>query len=318
MKMDDDILLMGYVDGALSDHERQEVERAMETSADIAQRVARLQASQLPFKDAFAQQSLPPVPDTLLKTIEAMALSQAPSSEASSGSSGSGKPAPGANDAMLHHDASLPPSAPVRSRFRFAPSWLAVGFAAGVFCFGIVLRFAPGALPGTNPPSATMAADNGSASPWVLAATDYQALFARETVENTTPDVQVAAKTVDDIRHVDGLALRVPDLRSAGLTFKGVNRLRFNNKPLVQIVYLPEKGAPVALCVMKDIQPDKAVSQQQVNKMNVVTWRQAELTYALIGHPGDVDLTALGRQISGSSVDALFSQAKVRGSSMAG
>jgi hypothetical protein len=70
--------------------------------------------------------------------------------------------------------------------------------------------------------------------------------------------------------------------------------------------------------VMKDIQPDKAVSQQQVNKLNVVTWRQAELTYALIGHPGEVDLTALGKQISGSSVDALFSQVKVRGNNLAG
>jgi anti-sigma factor RsiW len=313
MKMDD-ILLLGYVDGTLSDPERHEVERAIGISTEIAERVARLKASQLPFKDAFDQQSLPPVPDTLTKKIEALARTHAPSGESSS----MGNLDPGANDAVLHHDTRLPPSVAVRSRLRFAPSWLAVGFAAGVFCFGIVLRFAPGALPWTNPTGMTVASGNAEASPWILAAANYQTLFARETVENVQPDKQVAAKTVDDIRHVDGLALRVPDLRSAGLTFKGVNRLRFNNKPLVQIVYLPEKGAPIALCVMKDMQPDKAVAQQQVDKMNVVTWRQAELTYALIGHPGDVDLTALGKQISGSGVDALFSQASVRGGSLAG
>jgi anti-sigma factor RsiW len=329
MKMDD-ILLMGYVDGTLSDDERQEVERAIGISADIAERIARLKASQLPFKDAFSQQSLPPVPESLAKQIEALARSHAspdgsssasssaPFSAPSSASSNTAKPDPGTNDAVLHHDASLPPSAPVRSRLRFAPSWLAVGFAAGVFCFGIVLRFAPGAVPWTNPTGMTVAAGNAQASPWVLAAANYQDLFARETVENVQPDAQVAAKTVDDIRHVDGLALRVPDLRSAGLTFKGVNRLRFNNKPLVQIVYLPEKGAPIALCVMKDMQPDTPVAQQQVDKMNVVTWRQAELKYALIGHPGEVDLTALGKQISGSSVDALFSQTRVRGNGLAG
>jgi anti-sigma factor RsiW len=313
MKMDD-ILLLGYVDGTLSDQERQEVERAIGISADIAERIARLQASQLPFKDAFDQQSLPPVPDALTKKIEAMARTHASSSESSS----TDTLEVGANDAVLHHDASLPPSVAVRSRLRFAPSWLAVGFAAGVFCFGIVLRFAPGALPWTDPTGMTVAGSNAHASPWILAAANYQTLFARETVENVQPDKQVAAQTVDDIRHVDGLALRVPDLRSAGLAFKGVNRLRFNNKPLVQIVYLPEKGAPIALCVMKDMQPDKAVAQQQVDKMNVVTWRQAELTYALIGHAGDVDLTALGKQISGSGVDALFSQSGVHGGNRAG
>ena len=77
-----------------------------------------------------------------------------------------------------------------------------------------------------------------------------------------------------------------------------MQRLRFNNKPLVQIVYLPKEGAPIALCVMKEVKPDAAVADQKVASMTVVTWRQAELGYALIGQPQGVDLTALGKQIS--------------------
>jgi hypothetical protein len=40
--------------------------------------------------------------------------------------------------------------------------------------------------------------------------------------------------------------------------------------------------------------------------MNVVTWRQNTLGYALIGEPGNVDLVALGQQISSSGTDRLF------------
>jgi len=107
----------------------------------------------------------------------------------------------------------------------------------------------------------------------------------------------------------DRLALRVPDLTSAGLTFKSVQRLRFNNKPLVQIVYLPQNGPPIALCVMKDTKPDQPVATKTVDAMDVATWRQAELSYALIGKSGNVDLAALGKRISNFDMAPLFSDA---------
>ncbi len=50
------------------------------------------------------------------------------------------------------------------------------------------------------------------------------------------------AYIVDDIRRDDGISFIHAGLRSFRLTFKRVQRLRFNDKPLVQIVYLPEKG----------------------------------------------------------------------------
>ena len=152
-----------------------------------------------------------------------------------------------------------------------------------------------------------MAASN--LSPWVQAATGYQKLYTRDTLAYVSETGDTSSKTVEDIRREDGLALRIPDLRNAGLTFKTVQRLRFNNKPLVQIVYQPEKGEPVALCVMKDVKPDQAVAGQDVDSMHVVTWRQAELSYALIGKPDGVDLNALGKQISNREVEQLFSDA---------
>jgi anti-sigma factor RsiW len=295
----DDIQLMAYVDGELPPQERDEVEREIDVSPELAERVALLKASRLPYRQAFANQTLPPVPESLTKKIEELARA----AQAGQPSSAS------ANDAVLKHGVHLPPSAPIRSRLRNAPAWLAVAFVAGVVCGGAILRLAPGVAPGIGANGATLASATMGASPWVRAAANYQQLYTRDTVAQIEPDTDLSAKTVDQIRRTDGLALRIPDLRAAGLTFKGVQRLRFNNKPLVQIVYLPAQGDPVALCVMKDVKPDQTIAQQRVDKMDVVTWRQAELSYALIGAPGNVDLPALAKQISDSRVGSIFSEA---------
>ncbi len=62
----------------------------------------------------------------------------------------------------------------------------------------------------------------------------------------------------------------------------------------------------------KDPKPDQEVSQQDVNTMNVVTWRRGELSYALIGAPGNVDLKAMGKQIADSGVNDMFQRGWIR------
>jgi anti-sigma factor RsiW len=305
----DDILLLAYVDDELAPEERLKVEKAIGTSADIAEQVALLEASKLPYRQAYARQKLPPVPDSLKQKVAALtqAYSLPPEDLVSRGTNSAGMGA-GANDPVAAETQfGARRSTPVQSRMRVALPWLAVAFVGGAFCLGIVLRLAPGALSGLSGGSVQQIA-NSSASPWVRAAAGYQQLYSRDTVALDSQSPDVSARTVSDIRQKDGLELRVPDLRSVGLTFTRVQRLRFNDKPLVQIVYLPQEGPPVALCVMKDAKPDAAVSQQRVDKMDVVTWRQGELSYALIAKPGVANLNDIGKQIAGSSVGAMFSQ----------
>lgn len=282
----DEVTLMAYVDGELPPGQRHEVEEHIRASAEAAELVEMLKASRVDYRGAFAAQDLPPVPDSLTQKIEAMARAHAA--------------APAVNDNAVPS----PAGAPVRSRMRSVPAWLAAACVAGAFFGGMFLR--PGPLL-NHGESSSMAASN--LSPWVQAATGYQKLYTRDTLAYVNETTETSSKTVDDIRREDGLALRIPDLHSAGLTFKTVQRLRFNNKPLVQIVYQPEKGEPVALCVMKDVKPDQGVASQDVDSMRVVTWRQAELSYALIGKPDGIDLNALGKQISNREVEQLFSDA---------
>ncbi|HEY4294996.1 MAG TPA: zf-HC2 domain-containing protein [Paraburkholderia sp.] len=65
----DDILLMAYVDGELSPHECRYIETAIAASPDMTECVAFLNASRLPYRAAFAQQKLPPIPESLMKAI---------------------------------------------------------------------------------------------------------------------------------------------------------------------------------------------------------------------------------------------------------
>ncbi|WP_334042965.1 anti-sigma factor [Burkholderia ambifaria] len=302
MKMDD-ILLMAYVDGELTSHEREEVDRAIDASADIARRVALFEASVLPYRYAFQRQEWPPLPQSLVSKVAEIARAYTgPSTPAAAGGVRR-KDAPASRP-----DARAPSSAPVRSRVRTMMPWLAAAFVAGAFCCGAVLHFVP--------QDALMTART-QISPWIMAAVNYQRLYTRDTVAFDSSNLAAAAHMVENIRRDDGLRIRIPDLRSAGLTFKRIQRLNFNHKPLVQIVYLPEKGLPVALCVMKDERPDTALARQQVGSMEVVTWRRASVTYALIAAPGDTDLGAIGKRIADNGMEEMLGELQQAGPAIA-
>ncbi|AXL49326.1 anti-sigma factor [Paraburkholderia caffeinilytica] len=274
----DDSQLIAYADGELGAAEAASVERVLVGSPDLRQSVEWLRASRLPYREAFAAQTLPPLPDELRRCIEALASAS-----------------------MQQQGDQMPAQSAQHSRPR---AWLIAAFVAGAFSAGLVQWFG-GIWPG--------ASGNGAASvsvtaprPWVDAALDYQQMYSRETVAYVSPDPAVSADTVAAIRKVDGIPLRMPDLQRVGLSFKSVERLRYNGKPLVQIVYLPGHGTPVALCVMKDSRPDQPIAQRQSHGMTVVSWRRNELSYALIGQPDSGDLPAIARQIAEGEVDALF------------
>uniref|UniRef100_UPI000A741588 anti-sigma factor family protein n=1 Tax=Paraburkholderia kirstenboschensis TaxID=1245436 RepID=UPI000A741588 len=162
MKLDDSQLI-AYADGELSASQAESVERALAESADLRDSVELLRASRLPYREAFAAQKLPPLPDELRLRIEAMAA-----------------------------DAQNKPAAEStrRSHSRMWPSmwprmWLAAAFVAGAFCAGLVQQL--GGWPGTSGNHAATVASTGVPS-WMGVAADYQQLYTRDTVANLTPD----------------------------------------------------------------------------------------------------------------------------------
>ena len=117
----------------------------------------------------------------------------------------------------------------------------------------------------------------GQVEPWIQAVADYQQLYSRATVTQVTEDPQLSARVISDLWTADGMRVVVPDLRGAGLRFKRLQRLSFREQPVVQMVYLPEQGEPVALCVTPDARPDEQPHAQQIGELSTVAWRHGEL-----------------------------------------
>ena len=307
----DDILLMSYVDDEVSPQQRAEVEAALAQSPELAQRAAALRASRLPYQAAFRAQTLSTMPPALAARIAAMAQAAARAPEALSPAAAnprSASPSGAAASATAAASPAQPAHPAMRARRAAAngvAAWLALAFVAGAFICGAVLRYAPGAaqLAGVTPRTVVAAA---APLPWIQSVVGYQSLYTRDTLADLDSDPAATARMVNQIHQDDALPVNVPDLSAAGLTFKRVQRLRFNGRALVQIAYLPQRGAPVALCVIGDSKPDQPLQVQQVGEMKVVTWRRQHLSYALLAKDGEVDLSALGAHLAHDDAPALF------------
>jgi anti-sigma factor RsiW len=258
----DDAELLAYVDGELSPQRRSAIETAIAASPELAERLASLQASALPYAAAFEAQALPPVPPQLSAHLAAL-------------TSHSLRPKPRRN-------------------------WLPLvgAFAAGALCCTLALKLLSGG--GLPMPSVAQVPS------WINAVADYQQLYSRATLAHVTEDPRLSDRVISDLRSNDGMTVRVPDLRSAGLTFKRVQRLSFRQRAVVQMVYLPAQGEPVALCVIADIRPDEAPRVQQLGELTGVAWRHNNLGYVLLGKVPAAALLSLGRQLASDQTGSLY------------
>lgn len=262
----DDVMLMAYVDGDLPAERRAEVEAAAAESSEVAARLKAMRASALPYGAAFERQALPPVPPALLERI-----------------------------AELTRVSARPH--PVVARREAVWPRLAAAFFVGVLCAGGAVKLWSARAP---------AALASAGTPWIDAVAEYQQLYSRETLAEVVEDRGLTEKIVARLRSTDAMPLRVPDLRAAGLTFKRIQRLNFHDQAVAQIVYLPEHGGPIALCVTRESGPDEAPSAKQVGEMQAVAWRHDRLGYVLLGKGADVDLDALAKRIAENGSSALY------------
>lgn len=184
------------------------------------------------------------------------------------------------------------PSVEARPGRTHASSWprLAAAFAVGALCCATALKLVPSSAPTLT--------DEAQISPWIKAVADYQQLYSRATLANVTEDSALSARVLHDLWVNDGIVMDVPDLHNAALTFKRVQRLSFHDRPVVQMVYLPEHGEPIALCATPDARPDEPPHAQQIHEMNSVAWRHELLGYVLLGKAPPQVLLDLERRIA--------------------
>jgi anti-sigma factor RsiW len=114
---------------------------------------------------------------------------------------------------------------------------------------------------------------------WVDAIAKYQAMYVRDTVDQTVDDPVRARTVLASFAGQAPAAVAVPDLRDAGLAFKRIQRLGFGDKPLLQMVFLPAVGKPAALCVLPMQGGDVPLHVRRLEGLSVAAWQAGGLAY---------------------------------------
>ena len=215
----DEVMLRAWVDGELEPGLRQQVETAVANSPALQAQVSALRASCLPYRAAFDAQALPSPPAALLDHVAALVA------------------VAGAAPMPARPLATLPAAGAVPRR-----AWLAAGLAAS-FAAGVVVPRAFGLFPDPlRSPS--------EPEPWVNAIAQYHALYVRETVDGATEAPSPLQSLLAGFAPPVRARLRVPDLAANGLAFRRAQRLGYATGPLIQMVYLPAQGRPLAVCFL--------------------------------------------------------------------
>ena len=248
--------LRAHADGEPAPQQRAEVDAAIAADPALAAQSAALFASRLPYRSAFEFDAPPPVPAALLARVAELAsvarvyTSETPAlAGASAGSQRHAAPAPGSG----------------RPTRRWAMLLLS----------GVVL--------GCLLAAAVATLRQRQVEPWLRSVITYHTMYSRETVTDGGPALgQAQAAALRKALHdQQGLELTLPDLRAQGLQFVRAQRLQFDGRTVLQLVYLPERGAPLALCLMPAIsQPERALA---IDGQQALAWHAGGWAYVLIG-----------------------------------
>lgn len=249
----DEVMLRAFVDGELEPGLRQQVESAIANSPSLQMQVQALRASCLPYRAAFDAQALPPPPAALVDHVAALV---AVASAAS---------APAADRTAAARGAAAVPRR----------AWLVAGLAAS-FAAGAVLPRALGLLMPGGPSTVER-------EPWVEAIAQYHALYVRDTVDKSAEPPDPLPSLLGGFDPPVRQRLRVPDLAGQGLAFRRAQRLGYGGAPLVQLVYLPQAGRPLAVCFLAAPGPSALPRYAVVEAQNVATWRDGGLAFVVVG-----------------------------------
>ncbi len=265
----DEGTLRAYVDSELSTGERQRVDAALAHSAELRSQLEAMKASCLPYQAAFDVQAMPEMPEALRKQLMAMsAIASVP--------------------AQPLQQSIQVGQLPRRRWMNFAGGGLAL---AASFAAGMAVK--PAWFSSAESKPVDDVAD------WAKAVASYQAMYVRDTVERVSDTEANAKRVITEFQSYGQTVLQVPDLSKAGFQFKRIQRLAFKDQPLIQMAYLPEKGMPAALCVMKakdNLNIDATV--RRLENLSIVTWTRGELSYVFATDVAMADALKVGQTLA--------------------
>ncbi len=260
----DETTLLAYVDGELPPAQCAEIEQALAADPALAAQVHTLRASQLPYAQAFERQALPPVPEALRVQAQQWAAAGPVPATAAVLVTAGGPPSPS------------PPGGGVSWRWWLCA--LALALAAGWWGGS---RGGAGGQPVVEP--------------WVRMVSSYHLMYSRETVLDGGVGMAQVTALKARLRDQHQIELKIPDLQAQGLQFVRAQQLQLDGKMVLQLVYLPAQGLPVALCLTPaSAQAERAVT---LDGQAVAIWFNQGWAYLLVGRMPPSALQQLRRAV---------------------
>ena len=277
-----DEILVAYLDGELPEGERSRVETALEREEELRDRLALLDDGARPWKDAFAGL----VDQAPLEKLEA-----------------------GLAEAVRQQEAELADKAVTETGVilgepandHAATRWWRPAMAA---CVAITLLIGFAAGYGTNEAQKTQVAEAApsEAEIWRQAVADYQALYTRETLSIAPTDPAIHAAGLQRVSKSLGLPLPVAVSEVGGLDYKRAQILKFGTQPLAQLAYLYKDEIPVAFCIVRLDEADRAAGNEVRSGLNIVHWAKDGYSLMLVGDLPVEDLNDFARELEGRMI----------------
>lgn len=251
--------LMAYVDGVLDSAKRSRIEHAIDQDRSLAERIAALEASNLPYKAAYKQYEHLDVPESLRHQIEEW--SSISSVQRRQHSANSGLWAVAASVMLA----------------------LTIGYLAG--------NLAPW-QPDPAPSTATQVTDDESN--WVRVVAEYQSLYVPQTIAGVNAPLETAYQLFDRLDVAVATDMPpVPDLSAMGYRFMRAQQLGYRGEPLVQLVYQSGENKLLALCFMRDDAADRPAHQGIVSDQATMSWRHNGRRFVIVAQDKLLDLALI-------------------------
>ncbi len=241
--------LMAFVDGNLDTNQKLAISASAELDHELAQMIATLEASQLPYNAAFKAVRTPPIPNELQERVtEWTSIANAKEQQ------------------------------PQEKKRRV------IGIAAAILV-AVLAGYTGGQIwPIKNGITPSEIANNvDSLRSWAELVADYQSLYVAETVSHVRNGEQDAQALFDRLKQQTDISPKRPNLNSLGYAFVRAQQLGYDSQPLVQLIYRNDKGDLLALCYMRDELPNQSVLIETHGAMLSAVWRAEGQRYVIIG-----------------------------------
>ncbi|MGB0866508.1 MAG: anti-sigma factor family protein [Granulosicoccaceae bacterium] len=245
--------LRAYVDGELSEEQKVKVAAFIENDEKLASQTAAMEASKLPYKAAYVDQGLPPVPPELLAFVKGWETISA--------------------------------GQPVTQSTRW--SWQMAAAIALSVCLGFFVGYLS---PRTDDSFAAQSTLKPEEANWVQLVADYQSLYVPATVAGGANPMQPAKELFSRLNVFSENENPVPDFSSVGYQFKRAQQLGYEGRPLLQLVYQNDAQQLLAFCLMPDPVEARPPSIAMINSQATISWRRLGHRFIIVAQQRNVDL----------------------------